>query len=229
MNTGEESPARIRVLIVDDQAMVREGLRVILSAAETIQVVGVAGDGVEAVERAAALRPDLILMDLKMPRRNGVEATRAIKAAHPEIAILVLTTYDDEEWVFDAIRAGASGYLLKDTDRERLIAAIEGTSAGQTHLDPAVAGKVLAFVRAPAERISTQTAKIPDLTGREGAILRLLASGASNAMIADRLSLAEGTVRNHITVIFEKLHVTDRAQATAFAWQHGMMRDSGDE
>lgn len=210
----------IRVLIVDDQQIVSEGLRVMLSASPQIEVVGTAHDGAEAVAAAARLTPDVVMMDLKMPGMNGIHATQAIKAAHPAMAVLVLTTYDEDEWVIDAIRAGANGYLLKDTGRAEIIAAIEGVVAGRTPVDPAVGEKLFQYVRAGAPPNRDLAAQ---LTERERDILRLLASGLSNAAIADRLFLAEGTVRNHVTSIFTKLDVTDRAQATALAWKHGLV------
>jgi DNA-binding NarL/FixJ family response regulator len=213
----------IRVLIVDDQQIVSEGLRVMLTASPQIEVVGTAHDGAEAVAAAARLTPDVVMMDLKMPGMNGIHATQAIKAAHPAMAVLVLTTYDEDEWVIDAIRAGANGYLLKDTGRPEIIAAIEGVVAGRTPVDPAVGEKLFQYIRAgapPNRDLAVQ------LTERERDILRLLASGLSNAAIADRLFLAEGTVRNHITSIFSKLDVTDRAQATALAWKHGLVGGS---
>jgi DNA-binding NarL/FixJ family response regulator len=210
----------IRVLIVDDQAIVAEGLKVVLSASPNIEVIGIAEDGEQGVEQVGKLQPDLVLMDLKMPVLNGVGATRLIRQNHPDIPVLILTTYDDDAWVIDAIRAGASGYLLKDSGRDEIVAAIEGTIAGRTHIDPAVAAKLFTFLQygAPPSRELTDL-----LTERERSILRLLASGMTNAAIADRLSLAEGTVRNHITAIFEKLNVTDRAQATALAWRYGLV------
>jgi DNA-binding NarL/FixJ family response regulator len=196
-----------------------EGLKVILSASSSLEVVGTAQDGAEALAAAGRLLPDVMLMDLKMPGMNGIHATRAIKAAHPHIAVLVLTTYDEDEWVVDAIRAGANGYLLKDTGRAEIVAAIEGIVAGRTPVDTVVAEKLFQFVQqgAPPSRDFAAL-----LTEREREILRLLASGLSNAAIADRLYLAEGTVRNHVTNIFAKLDVTDRAQATALAWRYGL-------
>jgi two-component system, NarL family, response regulator LiaR len=210
----------IRVLIVDDQVIVSEGLRVMLSASPQIEVVGSAQDGAEAVAAAARLMPDVVLMDLKMPGMNGIHATQTIKAAHPTMAVLILTTYDEDEWVIDAIRAGANGYLLKDTGRAEIIAAIEGVVAGRTPIDATVGEKVFQYIRAGVPPNRDLAAL---LTERERDILRLLASGLANAAIADRLFLAEGTVRNHVTTIFSKLDVTDRAQATALAWKHGLV------
>lgn len=210
----------IRVLIVDDQVIVCEGLKVVLEANPAIQVLGMAHEGEQALKMTAALQPDLVLMDLKMPGMNGVQATRAIKQQFPEIAVLILTTYDEDEWVVDAIRAGAAGYLLKDSRREDLIAAIEGTMAGKTFVDPTVAQKLFSYVQygVPANN------KIAELLSeREKKILSLLASGLTNMAIADRLNLAEGTVRNHVSMILSKLEVTDRAQATALAWRYGLV------
>jgi two-component system, NarL family, response regulator LiaR len=215
----------IRVLIVDDQAVVCEGLRVMLNAAPGIEVVGVAYNGAEALERLPEVQPDLVLMDLKMPVMNGIHATRAIRERSPAVKVLVLTTYADDEWVFDAIRAGAAGYILKDSRREDIVAAVEGAAAGRTHIDPGVADKLLAFVRtgaAPASEIAA------DLSEREQEVLRLLAQGLSNAAIAERLCLAEGTVRNYVSSILSKLDVEDRTAAAAIAWRYGLAGASDD-
>lgn len=189
-----------------------------------IEVVGLAQDGLEAVElvekAAADAPPDLVLMDLKMPGMNGIEATRRIRAKYPKIKVLVLTTYDDDEWVFDAIRAGASGYLLKDTPHAEVVAAIKGTVAGGAYTDPAVTGKLL---RAVADQQSTQATFIADkLTERETDVLRILARGLNNAAIAEELHLTEGTVRNYISAILAKLDVSDRTQAAVIAVTHGI-------
>lgn len=204
--------------------VVREGLRAILSTATSIEVVGEAGDGAEALEAVARLQPDVVLMDLKMPGVNGVQATRAIRDRYPETRVLVLTTYDADEWVFDAVRSGASGYLLKDTSREGLIEAIEGTVAGKSYVDPGVAGKLLTQVArvAPASR----PAVVDDLTDRELDVLRLLARGLTNADIAGRLFLSEGTVRNYVSSILSKLDVDDRTQAAVLALRYGLVADA---
>ena len=210
----------MRVIICDDQAIVRDGLELLLKLEKGIDVVGLAQDGVDAVDKVEQFHPDLVLMDLMMPGMNGVEATRRIHLLHPEVKILVLTTFDDDEWVFDAIRAGAAGYLLKDTSREKVIEAIRGTVAGKTFVDPVVAGKVLEQASGrtvqPAARIKEK------LTDREGDVLRLMARGLNNAEIAGRLHLSEGTVRNHVSAILAKLEVSDRTQAAILAIQHGL-------
>jgi DNA-binding NarL/FixJ family response regulator len=178
----------IRVLVVDDQAVVCEGLRVMLNAAPNVEVVGVAYDGAQALELMPRLAPDLVLMDLKMPGMNGIHATRAIREQFPGTAVLVLTTYDDDEWVFDAIRAGASGYLLKDSRREDILAAVEGTLSGKTHVDPAVAQKLFSYVQTGA---APSSGVADELSEREREVLRLLAQGMTNAAIADKLCLAK--------------------------------------
>ncbi|MBM4427168.1 MAG: response regulator transcription factor [Chloroflexi bacterium] len=210
----------MKILLCDDQAVIRDGMEMLLQLEKDFQVVGSAQDGFEAVELAAKKQPDLILMDLKMPGMNGIEATREICKKHPNIKILVLTTYDDDEWVFDAIRAGASGYLLKDTSRQKIIEAIRGTMDGKSFVDPAVAGKLMNQVASN----QTQPASIlkDKLTERELDVLRLLAKGMTNTDIAGTLHLSEGTVRNHVSAILEKLGVSDRTQAAVIAIQHGL-------
>ncbi len=210
----------MKVIICDDQAIVRDGLAMLLKLESDINVVGTAEDGAAAVEMVAKEKPDLVLMDLKMPVMNGVEATRQIRAKYPEVRVLVLTTYDDDEWVFDAIQAGASGYLLKDTPRDEVVKVIRGTVSGKVYLDPAVAGKVLEQVSShqtqPATLITSK------LTDREIEILRLLAKGLANKDISEQLFLSEGTVRNHVSTILAKLEVSDRTQAAIIAIQHGL-------
>lgn len=185
-----------------------------------IEVIGLAEDGAMAIEMATRERPDLVLMDLKMPIMNGVEATRQLSARHPEVKVLILTTYDDDEWISEAVRAGAAGYLLKDTPRGELVKAIRGTVSGKTFLDPSVAGKVLR----QASNHATQSAAslTGKLTDREIDVLRLLARGLNNKDIAEKMFLSEGTVRNHISAILAKLKVSDRTQAAVIAIQHGL-------
>ncbi|RIK29207.1 MAG: DNA-binding response regulator [Anaerolineae bacterium] len=210
----------MKILLCDDQAVIRDGLEMLLTLEKDMQVIGSASDGAEALELAAQKRPDLILMDLKMPGVNGIEATRQLRAKFPEIKILVLTTYDDDEWLFDAIRAGASGYLLKDTPRQKIIEAIHGTMDGKSFLDPVVAGKLMNQVVSNQKQPASILAE--KLTERELDVLRLLAKGFPNSEIASQLHLSEGTVRNHVSAILEKLGVSDRTQAAVIAIQHGL-------
>jgi len=210
----------IRVLICDDQQVVAAGLQAILSTATQIEVVGKAHDGAEAIKLVASTLPDVVLMDLKMPRVNGVEATREIRIQFPQVRVLILTTYDADEWVFEAIRAGASGYLLKDAPRDTLVAAIEGTAAGQTHVDPAVAGRL--FDRVAQATPTAQSPLLATLTERERQVLVLLGRGMNNGLIAGELHMAEGTVRNNVSNILSKLNLTDRTQAALFALSHGL-------
>lgn len=210
----------MQVIICDDQALIRDSLAMLLNLEKDIEVVGQAEDGLEGVELTEQHQPDLVLMDLKMPGMNGVEATRQIHARWPGIKVLVLTTYDDDEWVFDAIRAGASGYLLKDTPREEVIKAVRGTVEGKSFVDPAVAGKLMHQVTSRQTQLSAAITN--RLTEREVDVLKLLAKGFTNAEIAGRLYLSEGTVRNHVSAILAKLDVADRTQAAVIAIQHGL-------
>lgn len=221
----------IRVLIVDDQDIVRQGLGVILLHQPDMQVVGYAEDGQKALEQVASTKPDVVLMDLKMPRLNGVQATRRIGAVDPNVRVVALTTYDHDEWVFDAIRAGASGYLLKDSDSSQIVAAVREAAAGQAHIDPAVASKVLQeFNRlsstARSSTIGTKGAEgdplLEELTDRERAILQELVQGKSNREIAETLFLAEGTVKNYVSTIISKLQANDRTQAAILALKRGL-------
>ena len=213
----------MKVLICDDQATIRDGLNLLLTLEPDMHVVGLAVDGQEALKLIAKQQPDLVLMDLKMPGMNGIEATRNIRMKYPAVKVLVLTTYDDDEWVFDAIRAGASGYLLKDTPREELVRAVMETALGKTFIDPAVAGKLL---RQLAGAKNQPSARITDkLTEREVDVLRLLACGLTNAEIAGRLFLSQGTVRNYVSAIFSKLEVADRTQAAVIAIEHGLGKE----
>jgi DNA-binding NarL/FixJ family response regulator len=211
----------IKILVVDDQMVVCEGLQAILGTVADFDVVGIGNNGEEAVEMVGRLQPDLVLMDLKMPVMTGVQATREIRTRFPQVKVLVLTTYDFDEWVFDAVRSGASGYLLKDTPREQLVAAIRGTLAGRTYVDPAVAGKLL-------NQVSQSWKPAPDpnwvsqFSERELDVLRLLAVGMTNAEIASKLFLSEGTVRNYVSAIFTKLGVSDRTQAAIIALRAGL-------
>lgn len=212
----------MKVLICDDQWIVCEGLEAILSTDPEIEVVGTAHDGVDALEQIAQKPPDVVLMDLKMPGMNGIQATQQIRARYPQVKVLVLTTYGEDEWVLDAIRGGAAGYLLKGTPRESLIAAIKGTVAGQTHVDPAVAGTLFNQIAQPST--SPAGTSLSDLLSeRELDVLRLLARGLSNTEIANRLYLSQGTVRNYVSSILSKLNVADRTQAAVLALRYGLV------
>jgi len=211
----------IKLLICDDQEVVREGLRAILGGVAGIDVVDVVGNGAEALEAVEEHRPDVVLMDLNMPIMNGIQATRQIRATHPDTGVLVLTTYDAEDWVVDAIRAGAAGYMLKDAPRDQLAAAIKGTASGATHVDPGVAGNLFTLVAAAGDVPSTKVAE--KLTERELDVLRLLGKGLSNGDIAGQLFLSEGTVRNYVSAVLSKLQVADRTQAAVLAVKHGLV------
>jgi DNA-binding NarL/FixJ family response regulator len=213
----------IRVLICDDQAIARHGLQMILSTAPDLQIVGQAQDGQEAVDLVAQQQPDLVLMDLKMPRMNGVQATRLIRQRFPAVQVLVLTTYDADEWVFDAVRAGANGYLLKDTPPNQLLAAIRNTVEGKTPVDPSVAGKLFtSFAKQPTPLTTTKL--VEALSDREIEVLRLMAEGLTNAEIGAQIHLSEGTIRNYISTILDKLQVKDRTQAVVTAIRYGLIQ-----
>jgi DNA-binding NarL/FixJ family response regulator len=204
----------IRVLLVDDQALFREGLRTLLSAQAGLEVVGEAANGEEALRLAASLRPHVVLMDLRMPLLDGAAATRRLRAAQPDCHVIMLTTFDDEEYVFEGLRAGALGYLLKDVASEKLVEAIRAAARGESFLQPSVAAKVVAeFARLTSQSAARPQPLVDPLSERELEILRLVASGASNREIASTLVIAEGTVKNHLTHILEKLGVRDRMQA----------------
>lgn len=211
----------IRVVICDDQEIVRQGLRTILNADPDLNVIETATDGIDLLEKLKSVQPDLVLMDLKMPVMNGVQATRQVRQRYPDIKVLILTTYDDDEWLFDALRSGASGYLLKDTPGEELRKAIHGTVEGEAFLDPSIAGKViLNMVQQPPPK--NQKTNI-EFSSREQEILTLMAQGLSNADIARNLFLSEGTVRNYTSNIFTKLGVADRTQAVIAALRMGLV------
>jgi DNA-binding NarL/FixJ family response regulator len=226
----------IRVLIADDQPVVREGLAMLLGLLEDVEIVATAGDGVEAVERARGERPDIVLMDLRMPRLGGAEATRQILESVPETGVLVLTTYADDESLFPALQAGARGYLTKDATAEEIEQAIRAVAAGRTHLDPAVQQRLVAALlhreQPPAQNqpaAQNQAAPAPevvppdDLTPRELEVLKLIATGLSNREIADTLVLSSATVKTHVNRIFYKTGARDRAQAVRYAYQHGLV------
>src|SRR5947209_16394908 len=217
----------IRVLIPDDQPVVRAGLAMLLGLIDDVEIVATAADGVQAVERARAERPDIVLMDLRMPRLEGADATRQILAAYPETRVLVLTTYADDQFLFPALQAGARGYLTKDATAEEIEHAIRALIAGQTHLDPAVQQRLVTAVLdqtppAPAgEPTPVPALDLPDeLTPREVEVLKLIAAGLSNQEIADKLVLSNATVKTHINRIFSKTGARDRAQPVRYAYKH---------
>jgi DNA-binding NarL/FixJ family response regulator len=205
----------VRVLVVDDQALFREALATLLEVRPEIEVVGEAANGAQALDRVAILRPDVVLMDLHMPVLDGIAATRRLRVEQPGIRVLALTTFDDEEDVFAALRAGAVGYLLKDVSSERLVEALLAAARGESVLQPSVAAKVVArFARmADDEPVPRPQPLVVPLSDRELEVLRLLAEGASNREIAAALFLAEGTVKNHVTNVLAKLGARDRTQA----------------
>lgn len=211
----------VRVLIADDQALFREALRALLVARPELELVGEASDGLEAIGRVASHDPDVVLLDLKMPRLDGIGAIRRLRAEYPRTKVLVLTTFDDDELIFEGLRAGAVGYLLKDATAERLLEAILTVARGESFLQPTIAAKVIAeFSRLPAR---PDEASALGLSAREREVLKLLAAGATNKEIGRSLSLSEGTVKNHVTSILTKLGVTDRTQAAIKARDVGLL------
>jgi len=221
------APGRIRVLIADDQRVVRDGLSMLVSLIDDVEIVGLASDGTEAVRLAEEHRPDVILMDLRMPGVDGATATAQVRERLPGTQVLVLTTYADEAAILAALRAGALGYLTKDASAEQIEAAVRAVHAGQTHLDPAVQARLVAAVTGQAPGPAPDQAGRAEpppagLTSREAEVLTLLASGLSNAEIAQRLFLSNATVKTHINRIFAKTGARDRAQAVRFAYQHGL-------
>jgi NarL family two-component system response regulator LiaR len=210
--------AAIRVLVVDDQAIVRKGIRALIEQVEGIEVVGEAGDGEEAIAQAEALRPDVILMDLVMPRTGGIEAIRHITGEQEEAHILVLTSFAGDDKVFPAIKAGALGYLLKDSEPEELLEAIRQVRGGEPSLSSTIAQKVLLEPRQPANRPPT-----PDpLTDREVEVIQHVAKGLSNRDIAEQLVVTEATVRAHVSSVLSKLHLANRTQAALYALREGL-------
>jgi len=217
---------KIRVLVADDQRLVRDGIASLLSIQDGIEVVGTASNGEEAVEQALAQKPEVALMDIRMPIMDGVEATRRIKRELPECQVLMLTTFDDEEYVLDALSAGACGYLLKDIPANDMASAIKAAYQGIYQLDPGVAGKMLLALSADRGRTEPAIA-VPhtaaDLSAREVEVLRLIAKGASNREIAEHLVISEGTVKNHISNILNRLGLRDRTQAAIYARDHELL------
>lgn len=215
-------PEKIRVLLVDDHTILRDGIRLLLSSQEDIEVVGEAGDGEEAIVKARELKPDVILMDISLPKVNGIEATKMIKAERPEAKILILTMHEDEEYVFPLLAAGASGYILKKTASSELISALRAVAEGNAFLHPAVAKTVLEKYR---QGQPAPSAGGPDgLTEREVEVLRLVAQGLSNREIADRLFISIKTVQAHRSNIMEKLNLHDRVELAKYALRKGLIK-----
>jgi DNA-binding NarL/FixJ family response regulator len=213
----------IRILVADDHAVYREGLRAVLGSEPDMEVVGEAATGKEVVERAAELRPHVILMDIQMPGINGIEATRRILDANLGLGVVVLTMFEDDDSVFSAMRAGARGYVLKGADPSEILKVVRAVASGEAHFGPEIARRLVGFFSAPKPASPEQA--FPELTVRERDILDLIAQGNSNAKIAARLFVSPNTVRNHITHIFAKLQVADRAQAIVRAREAGLGRD----
>jgi DNA-binding NarL/FixJ family response regulator len=212
-----------RILVVDDQTVVREGLVLLLELLPGIEVAGSAGDGEQAVAMVGELRPDVVLMDLRMPRVDGVEATRRIKQAHPDVEVVVLTTYADDESIFAALRAGARGYLTKDAGADEIARAVAAVRGGAAQLDPAIQRRLVEAVAADQRPVRTARGELPDgLTRREAEVLALIAQGRSNTEIAGDLFISEATVKTHINNLFAKAGLRDRAQAVTYAFRHGL-------
>jgi len=214
----------IRILLVDDQALFRESLNAFLSLQPEFTVVGEAANGEEALRLAGSLKPQVVLMDVRMPVMDGVEATRRLHAAQPGCRVIVLTTFDDDEYVFEALRNGAVGYLLKDTSADKLFEAVRAAARGESFLQPSIAAKVVEEFARLARQAPERPQPLPEaLSPRELEILRLVAAGATNREIAARLYITEGTVKNHVTEILGKLGVTDRTQAALKARDLGLV------
>jgi DNA-binding NarL/FixJ family response regulator len=217
----------IRVLVVDDHHLVRTGFRVILEIEEDIEVVGEASDGARAVDLAASARPDVVLMDVEMPGVDGLEATRRIVAADAGPAVLILTTFDRDDYLFAALQAGASGFLLKNGTPEALIDAVRVVARGDALLAPEITRRVIATFTKPGAATRTNGRQLSELTPREHEVLVLLAGGATNAEIAAALLLGEATVKTHVSRVLAKLGVRDRTQAVVFAYEHGVVTPGG--
>ncbi|MFG3152305.1 response regulator [Streptomyces sp. NPDC048219] len=227
MTTGSDGRV-IRVLIADDQQMVRQGFTVLLNTQPDIEVVGQAVDGLDAVAKVAGLAPDVVLMDIRMPELGGIEATRRITGATPQIRVLVLTTFDLDEYVYEALRAGASGFLLKDASADQLAEAVRVVAAGDALLAPGITRRLLnEFSRLREGPRAPLKERVGGLTERETEVLALIAQGLSNAEIATRLVVAEQTVKTHVGRILVKLGLRDRTQAAVFAYESGLVRPSG--
>jgi DNA-binding NarL/FixJ family response regulator len=223
VSDATEGTTPIRVLVADDQALMRTGFRMILDAQDDIEVVGEAIDGADAIRRFERLRPDVVVMDVRMPTMDGIEATRRLSAADPPARVLILTTFDLDEYVYEALRAGASGFLLKDRPPEELVGAVRVIAAGEALLAPSVTRRLIEeFARRPAA--GGPPSGLDELTEREREVLVLMAQGLSNAEIAGSLFVAETTVKTHVGRVLQKLRLRDRAQAVVLAYESGLVR-----
>ena len=212
----------VRVLIIDDDDLMRAGLRGVLTTDEAIEVVGDAGDGSEAVYRTRLLRPDIVLMDVRMPDLDGISATREVLAAFPDVKVVILTTFEQDDYIFGALNAGASGFLLKRTRPEDLVAALHTIAAGDALLSPSVTSRVIERMAQQPEPDSSRDARLEELTAREREVLELVARGLSNGEIAEELVIGESTVKTHVKRILAKLDARDRVQAVIFAYEAGL-------
>ncbi len=219
----------IKILLVDDQTLIRQGIRLLLEIEPDVQVIGQAANGMEAIQQAEALHPDVILMDVRMPEMDGVAATREITARFPEVGVIILTTFEDDETIFDGLEAGARGYLLKDVSSEEMAQAVRRVAAGEALIQPRITRKVLAeFSRRAAGNVRQINQKAKEsfpvpLTERELEVLQALARGLSNREIADQLVITEGTVKNHVSKLIEKMGVRDRTQAVLKGQELGLI------
>jgi DNA-binding NarL/FixJ family response regulator len=218
-------PDEIRVVLADDHNVLRQGMEQALNAQPDMTVVGQASNGVEAVALARQLQPDVVLMDINMPEMDGVKAARRITSQLPKTGIIILTMYRRDEYVFEAIKAGASGYLLKEVELDELLASIRAVAQGEAVIDSAIAGRVLAELRQPQ---ATKRTAESGLAERDMDILRLLAQGATNQEIADHLVIAEKTVRNRLSLLFRRLHLDNRTQAAIYALREGLLEEDDD-
>jgi DNA-binding NarL/FixJ family response regulator len=218
------TPSRVRVLLVDDDDLMRAGLKAVLSSDSTIEVVGEASDGRAAVERTHTLRPDLVLMDVRMPDLDGISATREVLAVSPEVKVVILTTFEEDDYIFGALNAGASGFLLKRTRPEELIGAIHTVAAGDSLLSPSVTRRVIERMAGEPAPAVARSKRLETLTPREREVLELVARGLSNGEIAASLVVEESTVKTHVKRILMKLRLRDRVQAVIFAYESGVTR-----